>query len=65
MTQGKPIYISSGVLHNIQELQKEHFCLTLVPFREIIRLCTDYSLIHRDDFELFLSELADKLYDKE
>lgn len=65
MTQGKPIYLSPGILQNVQELQKAHFCLTLVPCREIIRLCTDYSLTHRDDFELFLSELADKLYNKE
>ena len=65
MTSGKPIYLAPGILQNVQELQKEHFCLTLVPCREIIRLCTDFSLVRRDDFELFLSELADKLCNKE
>lgn len=62
MKQGKPIYMSPGVLHNVRELQKDHFCLTLVSTREIIQLCTHYALSHRDDFELFLNKIADELY---
>jgi len=61
MTQGKPIYIQSQTLDNVQKLQQEHFCLLLVPCREIINMCVEYSRAHRDDFELWLSELADKL----
>lgn len=62
MKQGKPIYMSPGVLQDVQELQKDHFCLTLVSTREIIQLCTQYALSHRDDFELFLNLIVDNLY---